>query len=209
MDDEEYSYQALQEPLYRVETGNYEYRWVVPGYLCNIISENCRLVLRCRAEARKRFAAMRSDVLVKLELLDNKHVQDIVHQVSSLPLAFKTQQIKLKYFQLRRLMANLTQFHLDCHKLFDGVKLFPIEMDLAKSAFQNPHGLSVPEYQDYLSDGEEAEETGPAQEDVAILNLEQEQDQLTSDVSLLDLREDGGGETSNQNSCVSGNLVDF
>ena len=26
MDDEEYSYQALQEPLYRVETGNYEYR---------------------------------------------------------------------------------------------------------------------------------------------------------------------------------------
>ena len=41
-----------------------------------------RLVLRCRADARKRFAAMRSDVLVKLELLDNKHVQDIVHQVT-------------------------------------------------------------------------------------------------------------------------------
>ena len=149
---------------------------------------------------------MRSDVLVKLELLDNKHVQDIVHQVC---LLLKTQQIKPKYLQLRRLMANLTQFHLDCHKLFDGVKLFPIEMDLAKSAFQTPHGLSGPDYQDYLSDGEEAEETAPAQEDVAILNLEQEQDQLTSDVSLLDLREDGGGETSNQNSCVSGNLVDF
>ena len=31
MDDEEYSYQALQEPLYRVETGNYEYRWVRVG----------------------------------------------------------------------------------------------------------------------------------------------------------------------------------
>ena len=107
-------------------------------------------------------------------------------------------------------MANLTQFHLDCHKLFDGVKLFPIEMDLAKSAFQNPHGLAGPEYQDNLSDGEEAEET--RQEDVAILNLEQSQDQVTSDVSLLDLREErkeSGGETSNQNSCVSGNLVDF
>ena len=39
-------------------------------------------MLRCRSEARKRFAAIRSDVLVKLELLDNKHVQDIVHQVS-------------------------------------------------------------------------------------------------------------------------------
>ena len=57
MDDEEYSYAALQEPLYRVETGNYEYR----------------LVLRCRQEARAKFAKMRSDVLVKIELLDNKH----------------------------------------------------------------------------------------------------------------------------------------
>ena len=106
-------------------------------------------------------------------------------------------------------MANLTQFHLDCHKLFDGVKLFPIEMDLAKSAFQNPHGLSPQEYQDDLSEGEEAEET--PQEDVAILDLEQSQAQaqVTSDVSLLDLREESGGETSNQNSCVSGNLVDF
>ena len=28
MDDEEYSYGILQEPLYRVETGNYEYRSV-------------------------------------------------------------------------------------------------------------------------------------------------------------------------------------
>jgi hypothetical protein len=26
LDDEDYSYQALQEPLYRVETGNCEYR---------------------------------------------------------------------------------------------------------------------------------------------------------------------------------------
>eukprot|EP00092_Neocalanus_flemingeri_P010172 GFUD01010962.1.p1 GENE.GFUD01010962.1~~GFUD01010962.1.p1 ORF type:complete len:453 (+),score=147.71 GFUD01010962.1:164-1360(+) len=103
LDDEGYSYQALQEPLYRVETGNYEYR----------------LVLRCRSDARKRFAAMRSDVLVKLELLDNKHVQDIVHQ-------------------LRRLMSSLTAFHIDCHKLFDGVKLFPIEVELARTltAFQ-------------------------------------------------------------------------
>ena len=104
-------------------------------------------------------------------------------------------------------MANLTQFHLDCHKLFDGVKLFPIEMDLAKSAFQNPHGLTDLEYHDNLSEGEEAEET--PQEDVAILNLDEDQDQVTSDVSLLDLREQSGDKTSNENSCVSGNLVDF
>ena len=43
MDDEEYSYAALHEPLYRVETGNYEYR----------------LVLRCRQQARTVFAKLR------------------------------------------------------------------------------------------------------------------------------------------------------
>ena len=33
-------------------------------------------------------------------------------------------------------MSSLTSFHLDCHKLFDGVKLFPIEVDLARTALQ-------------------------------------------------------------------------
>jgi hypothetical protein len=33
MDDEECSYAALQEPLYRVETGNYEYRYVVVSHI--------------------------------------------------------------------------------------------------------------------------------------------------------------------------------
>lgn len=32
-----------------------------------------RLILRCRQEARIKFAKMRSDVLVKMELLDQKH----------------------------------------------------------------------------------------------------------------------------------------
>jgi len=32
-----------------------------------------RLILRCRQESRKAFARLRSDVLVKIELLDNKH----------------------------------------------------------------------------------------------------------------------------------------
>lgn len=32
-----------------------------------------RVVLRCRQLAREKFARLRSDVLVKLELLDNKH----------------------------------------------------------------------------------------------------------------------------------------
>ena len=149
-----------------------------------------RLVLRCRADARKRFAAIRSDVLVKLELLDNKHVQDIVHQ-------------------LRRLMGNLTQFHLDCHKLFDGVKLFPIEMDLAKSAFQTTEAAAV-EYQDQEPEvAREAAEAG-AGDDEQLLNLAPES--ATSTAAAL-------GEESAQLLAVgeeresagpsTGNLLDF
>ena len=102
-------------------------------------------------------------------------------------------------------MANLTQFHLDCHKLFDGVKLFPIEMDLAKSAFQNTYGLNGPD--DNVSDGEDAAEA-VAEDDVEILKLDQ--DPACSEMSLLDLSEEKStaGERLNDNS-GSGNLVDF
>jgi len=41
--------------------------------VCKTVCLSVRLVLRCRQDARSRFAKMRSDVLVKLELLDNKH----------------------------------------------------------------------------------------------------------------------------------------
>ena len=99
-------------------------------------------------------------------------------------------------------MANLTQFHLDCHKLFDGVKFFPIEMDLAKSAFQNPYGLGGQDDQDNVSDGEEAAQA--AEDDVNILKLDQET--ASSEMSLLDLNDNG---TVDGESCVSGNLVDF
>lgn len=120
MDDEEYSYGALQEPLYRVETGNYEYR----------------LILRCRQDARARFARLRSDVLVKLELLDNKHVQDVV-------------------WQLQRLVAGLAEFHGDSLALLQGNSLFPIEVDLSRSAFQ--YTSTSPVVQDGAEDEDDEE----------------------------------------------------
>lgn len=113
MDDEEYTYQALQEPLYRVETGNYEYR----------------LILRCRQEARIRFAKLRSDVMVKLELLDQKHVQDIVAQ-------------------LQRLISALSDFHNECHSLLKENTIFPIELDLSKSCTFTYADPLVSPYQD-------------------------------------------------------------
>ncbi|XP_022663977.1 PRKCA-binding protein-like isoform X2 [Varroa jacobsoni] len=120
MDDEEYAYQALQEPLYRVETGNYEYR----------------LILRCRQEARVQFAKLRADVLVKLELLDQKHVQDIV-------------------FQLQRLVSALAQYHTDCCDALNGTTIFPIEVDLSKSTFHYQDSSQPSPYQD----GEEGSES--------------------------------------------------
>ena len=101
MDDEEYSYNALHEPLYRVETGNYEYR----------------LVLRCRQDARARFAKLRKDVMEKLELLDNKHVQDTV-------------------FHLQRFVSAVSEYHNACHKQMEGADVFPIEVDLSSATFE-------------------------------------------------------------------------
>ena len=65
LDDEEKDYYSMHEPLFRVETGNYEYR----------------LVLRCRQEARQKFSQLRSDVAAKIELLDQKHVQHLSSQL--------------------------------------------------------------------------------------------------------------------------------
>ena len=44
-----------------------------PSYSSCSVARQFRLILRCRQLARDRFAKMRADVLVKLELLDQKH----------------------------------------------------------------------------------------------------------------------------------------
>ncbi|KAM6384670.1 PRKCA-binding protein isoform 2-T3 [Alca torda] len=118
MDDEEYSCIALGEPLYRVSTGNYEYR----------------LILRCRQEARTRFAKMRKDVLEKIELLDQKHVQDIV-------------------FQLQRFVSTMSKYYDDCYAVLRDADVFPIEVDLARTTLN--YGQK-----DTYADGTEEEEEG-------------------------------------------------
>nr|CAD7463213.1 unnamed protein product [Timema tahoe] len=80
-------------------------------------TDDAELILRCRQDARARFARLRSDVLVKIELLDNKHVQDIV-------------------WQLQRFVSGLVEFHRETYQLLKGNSLFPIEVDLSRSAFQ-------------------------------------------------------------------------
>ncbi|XP_012880250.1 PREDICTED: PRKCA-binding protein [Dipodomys ordii] len=122
MDDEEYSCIALGEPLYRVSTGNYEYR----------------LILRCRQEARARFSQMRKDVLEKMELLDQKHVQDIV-------------------FQLQRFVSTMSKYYNDCYAVLRDADVFPIEVDLAHTS------LAYGPDQGELTDGEDEEDEDTAQ----------------------------------------------
>ncbi|XP_017115905.1 PRKCA-binding protein isoform X1 [Drosophila elegans] len=102
MDDEEHGFAALQEPFYRVETGNYEYR----------------LILRCRQDARSKFAKLRTDVLEKMELLECKHAMDLNKQ-------------------LRSLLESLAELHRSLVERLDSLPpLFPIEVDFKETDFQ-------------------------------------------------------------------------
>lgn len=77
-------------------------------------------MLRCRQEARAKFARLRSDVLVKLELLDSKHVEHLTQQ-------------------LRRLAAALAAHHSQCHALLEGRHWFPIELDMSGTTLHHHH----------------------------------------------------------------------
>uniref|UniRef100_A0A8C2EPI6 PRKCA-binding protein n=1 Tax=Cyprinus carpio TaxID=7962 RepID=A0A8C2EPI6_CYPCA len=138
MDDEEYSCIALGEPLYRVSTGNYEYR----------------LILRCRQEARKRFAKMRKDVLEKIELLDQKHG---LFTGLTLRVLLSVQDI---VFQLQRFVSGMSRYYDDCYGVLKEADVFPIEVDLSRTMI-NYSGQSL-SYED-----EEEEETGRGGEEDA------------------------------------------
>ncbi|XP_006890274.1 PREDICTED: PRKCA-binding protein [Elephantulus edwardii] len=128
MDDEEYSCVALGEPLYRVSTGNYEYR----------------LILRCRQEARTRFSQMRKDTQDTLSSGSHSHgarpptpVQDIV-------------------FQLQRFVSTMSKYYNDCYAVLRGADVFPIEVDLAHTTLA--YGLTQEDFTDREDEEEEEEE---------------------------------------------------
>ncbi|XP_075152534.1 PRKCA-binding protein-like isoform X1 [Haematobia irritans] len=120
MDDEEHGFASIQEPLYRVETGNYEYR----------------LILRCRQDARTKFAKLRTDVLEKMELLECKHANDLTKQLRS----------------LLDCMAQLNQSIVDRMEALPN--LFPIEVDFKETDFQYKSKILEPQK---LDDDEEEE----------------------------------------------------
>ncbi|CAL8108736.1 unnamed protein product [Calicophoron daubneyi] len=153
MDDEEYGFSMVHEPLYRVETGNYEYR----------------LILRCRQEARSRFSKMRADVLVKLELLDNKHVQDTV-------------------LQLQRFINAMAAYHDQCYEVMKQAKIFPLEVDLDRSAFTYNTGIINTGDDDDMDEtevGEEVDDVEVSSENTK--HVTESVSKLDNDMKLIDL----------------------
>ncbi|KAI1701357.1 arfaptin-like domain-containing protein [Ditylenchus destructor] len=82
LEDEEAALNTTVDYLPRLESGNYEYR----------------VMLRCRENARVNFIEMRKHVMVKIELLDEKHVRELA-------------------LQLRSLMEAMTENHKNCRDL--------------------------------------------------------------------------------------------
>ena len=71
-----------------------------------------RLILRCRQLARERFAKMRADVLVKLELLDQKHglfSMNILSFDCHFFLFFKYKILFFNYTDLSLLWIDITK----------------------------------------------------------------------------------------------------
>lgn len=116
----------MGEPLYRVSTGNYEYR----------------LVLRCRQEARARFAKMRKDVLEKIELLDQKHglflFSRFIYVIYYIPKKqqrsdFSPSTVQDIVFQLQRFVSGMSHYYDDCYAVLKEADVFPIEVDLSRT----------------------------------------------------------------------------
>lgn len=80
--------------------------------------------MRCRQLARKRFAALREDVLAKIELLENKHVHDVVGQLHAIAS------------QMASYNREISRMMLGGGNDDSEPPLFPIEMDLTRTAFQ-------------------------------------------------------------------------
>jgi len=95
-----------------------------------------RLVLRCRQLARERFAQMRSDVLVKLELLDQKHGLFVCFFDFIFISLFFYPLVQDMVFQLHRFISALDKYHKDCYEIMKEADIFPIEVDLNLAIFQ-------------------------------------------------------------------------
>jgi len=146
----------------------------------NSICSIFRLILRCRQLARDRFAKMRADVLVKLELLDQKHGSFSVSFLHSKLVFLLVQDI---VFQLHRFITALDKYHKDCNEVMKEADIFPIEVD-----------LSLPTLRAIVNNDDEDDDENEDENDHDLIQDDQQQQQFTSnqrqivqDADLLNL----------------------
>ncbi|CAI5447007.1 unnamed protein product [Caenorhabditis angaria] len=155
MDDEENEFIQIQEPLYRVETGNYEYR----------------LMLRCRQECRQRFVQMRNDVMIKIELLDQKHVRDIAQH-------------------LAHFAKTMAKCQAECAEILKNQIDVPIEIDLEQLSISERKVVAASEPDSRAQELEVAQEAALISvddfvvENETLLSFEETQD---NQLSLIDI----------------------
>lgn len=82
--------------------------------------------MRCRQLARKRFIDIKNDVLAKIELLENKHVYNIVGQLHVI-----ASQMASYNNEISQMMLGKENDHNEHQP-----PLFPIQLNLTHSAFQ-------------------------------------------------------------------------
>lgn len=73
---------------------------------------------------------MRADVLVKLELLDQKHGL-FLFKICSLVFFLLLLLVQDIVFQLHRFITALDKYHKDCNEVMKEADIFPIEVDLS------------------------------------------------------------------------------
>lgn len=88
-----------------------------------------RLILRCRQLARKRFIDIKNNVIAKIELLENKHVHNIVGQLHVIASQMASYNNEISQMMLGK--KNDYNEHNEHEP-----PLFPIELSLTHNAFQ-------------------------------------------------------------------------
>uniref|UniRef100_A0A915DKZ7 AH domain-containing protein n=1 Tax=Ditylenchus dipsaci TaxID=166011 RepID=A0A915DKZ7_9BILA len=92
LEDEEAAVNEVRDFLPRLESGNYEYR----------------VMLRCREKSRDNFIQMRKHVMIKIELLDEKHVRELALQLRSLMETMKNSHTKCRDLLRKALEGKLS-----------------------------------------------------------------------------------------------------
>ncbi|KAK5965109.1 hypothetical protein GCK32_019772 [Trichostrongylus colubriformis] len=120
-------------------------------------------MLRCRQETRQKFVQMRNDVMIKIELLDQKHVRDIAQHLANYASVMK-------------------DCLSDCSSLLQHTQNTPIEIDIIQD------GKESSMYRDSSPTNDTVEDHRPPRTptDEPLISMS-ESDAFASEINLIDI----------------------